>query len=398
VVGLAPDKGELGLKRADRVTSFRSFDFSESMPMKPAVRALRHRNFRLLLSGQLVAYIGIWIQQIAMSWLVYRLTGSAFLLGLTGFASQIAILFFAPFGGLWADRFNRRRLLLTAQSIAMVQALLLAYLVWSGLVAVWHIIFLALLLGLVDALEKPVRQSFFVELVDRQDLPNAIALNSFVFNSGRFLGPFIAGILLSAFGEVVCFLINGVGYAAAMGALLQIRVPRREMIRHSAGLLQRLKEGVSYALGFPPTRALLTLVAAMSFTITPYTVLMPIFAAEVFGGGAATLGYLMGAAGVGALAAAAYLATCKSVRGLANPTSTVRGAEVWHIKDLGLGVATTFVPWKAVSDALVAVSRGIEGAELVRVQGGLRNEFAVDVSSHPQAATRCQQIGCARIR
>jgi MFS family permease len=135
VVGLAPDKGELGLKRADRVTSFRSFDFSESMPMKPAVRALRHRNFRLLLSGQLVAYIGIWIQQIAMSWLVYRLTGSAFLLGLTGFASQIAILFFAPFGGLWADRFNRRRLLLTAQSIAMVQALLLAYLVWSGLVA-----------------------------------------------------------------------------------------------------------------------------------------------------------------------------------------------------------------------------------------------------------------------
>jgi MFS family permease len=173
------------------------------------------------------------------------------------------------------------------------------------------------LLGLVDALEKPVRQSFFVELVDRQDLPNAIALNSFVFNSGRFLGPFIAGILLSAFGEVVCFLINGVGYAAAMGALLQIRVPHREMIRHSAGLLQRLKEGVSYALGFPPTRALLTLVAAMSFTITPYTVLMPIFAAEVFGGGAATLGYLMGAAGVGALAAAAYLATCKSVRGLA---------------------------------------------------------------------------------
>jgi MFS family permease len=285
--------------------------------MKSAVRALRHRNFRLLISGQLVAYIGIWIQQIAMSWLVYRLTGSAFLLGLTGFASQIAILFFAPFGGIWADRFNRRRLLLTAQSIAMVQALLLAYLVWSGLVAVWHIISLALLLGLVDALEKPVRQSFFVELVDRQDLPNAIALNSFVFNSGRFLGPFIAGILLSAFGEVVCFLINGLGYAAAMGALLQIRVPRREMIRHSAGLLQRLKEGVSYALGFPPTRALLTLVAAMSFTITPYTVLMPIFAAEVFGGGAATLGYLMGAAGVGALAAAAYLATRKSVRGLA---------------------------------------------------------------------------------
>jgi MFS family permease len=284
--------------------------------MKSAVRAMRHRNFRLFFGGQVLAYVGLWIQQIAMSWLVYRLTGSAFLLGLTGFASQIAILFVAPFGGVWADHFDRRKLLLGAQSVALVQALSLAYLVWSGAVAVWHIILLALLWGLVDALEKPARQSFFVELVDRQDLPNAIALNSFVFNAGRFVGPSVAGILLSAFGEVVCFLINALGYAAAMGALLMIRAPRREVTRHSAGLLHSLKEGASYALGFPPTRALLALVAMLGFAITPYTVLMPIFAAEVFDGGAATLGYLLGAAGFGALAAAAYLASRRSVRGL----------------------------------------------------------------------------------
>lgn len=299
-------------------TDFRVLCGTDSgVAVKSTIRALRYRNFRLFFGGQLIAYTGIWIQQVAMSWLVYRLTGSAFLLGFTGFASQIAILFFAPLGGIGADRFDRRRLLLTAQSIALTQAVLLAYLLWSGSIAIWHILVLALLLGLVDALEKPARQSFFVELVERQDLANAIALNSFVFNSGRFLGPVIAGILLSAFSEVVCFLVTAAGYAAAMGALFGIRVPRRETIPYSAGLLQRLKEGAAYAFGFPPTRALLTLVAATSFTITPYTVLMPIFAAEVFGGDAATLGYLLGAAGVGALAAAAYLASRRSVRGLA---------------------------------------------------------------------------------
>ncbi|HSF48487.1 MAG TPA: MFS transporter [Burkholderiales bacterium] len=285
--------------------------------MKSTGRALRYRNFRLFFGGQLLAYTGMWIHQIALSWLVYRLTGSAFLLGLTGLASQIAILFFAPFGGIWADRFNRRRLLLVAQSIALILALSLAYLVSSGLAVVWHVLTIALLLGLVEALEKPVRHSFFVDLVERQDLANAIALNSFVFNAGRFLGPLLAGILLSAFGEVVCFLVTGLGCAAAMAALIEIRVPPRESTHHGSGLLPKLREGASYAMGFPPARTLLALVAAMSFTTTPYTVLMPIFAAEGFGGGAVTLGYLMGAAGAGALVAAVYLASRRSVHELA---------------------------------------------------------------------------------
>lgn len=285
--------------------------------MPPIIRALRHRNYRLYFSGQLISVIGTWMQQVAMSWLAYRLTGSVLLLGMVGFAGQIPILLFAPFGGMWSDRINRRLILIGTQSAAMIQALVLAGLTLTRTVQPSHLIVLALMLGVVNALDMPARQSFVVHLVDdRADLLNAIALNSFTMNAARLLGPSLAGVVVSLVGEGLCFLLNAVSYLTVLLALLAIRT--RHESRPREPMAHALRQGFAYAFHAVPIRALLLLVAVVSLTVTPYTVLMPVYAREIFGGDARTLGMLLGCAGAGALAATAYLASRQSVQGLEN--------------------------------------------------------------------------------
>jgi MFS family permease len=280
-------------------------------------RALAYRNYRLFFFGQSISLIGTWMQQVAMSWLVYRLTGSAFLLGTVGFTSQIPTFLVAPFAGVFADRSNRRHLLLATQSLAMVQALLLAYFVLSGSIRVWQIIALSLLLGVVNGFDIPIRQSFVIEMVeDKQGLPNAIALNSSMVNAARLIGPSIAGLLIAPLGEGVCFLLNGLSYLAVLVSLAAMRVAPRPRRLSQKSMLLELREGVSYAVKSVPIRAILLLMALMSLMGMPYAVLMPVFAKDVLHGGPHTYGFLMTAAGVGALIGTVYLASRRSVIGL----------------------------------------------------------------------------------
>lgn len=287
-----------------------------------SLRALRHRDYRLFFAGQSLSVVGTWIQQIAMSWLVYRLTGSAWLLGLTGFAGQFAILLLAPFGGLWADRFDRRKLLLATQAAAMVPAFALAALADSGAIEAWHVIAAAAFLGVVLAIDAPIRQSFTPEMVPaREDLASAIALNGAIQNGGRMIGPAIAGILIAVSSEAFCFLLNGVFKLAILASLARMRPAPRPKAPATGRLWTGLREGAAYAWNLVPVRLLLPVVALTSFMATPYQTLMPIFAAEVFAGGADTLGFLVGAAGLGGIVAMAFLAARKDVRGLTRWTA-----------------------------------------------------------------------------
>jgi MFS family permease len=281
-------------------------------------RALRHRNFRLFLGGQIVSLAGTWMQQLALSWLVYRLTRSPLLLGLVGFAGQIPSLLLAPVAGAWADRGNRRRIVIATQALAMVQALLLAALVLRGTVSIGHVMALSVLLGLVNGVDVPTRQAFLVEMVTgRDDLANAIALNSSVFNAARLVGPAVAGFMIALVGEGVVFLLNGLSYVAVIAALYAMKLgPRPGTVDAAQPLPRRLAEGFRYAFGFPPIRALLLLVGVVSLMGVPFTVLMPVFATDVLHGGPRTLGFLMAASGVGALIGALYLAGRATVRGL----------------------------------------------------------------------------------
>lgn len=286
--------------------------------IKTLLRALRSRNYRLFVAGQSVSLVGTWMQQVAMSWLVYSLTGSAFLLGVVGFTSQIPTLLFAPVAGVLADRWNRRRLLLITQGLAMFQAALLAAIVLTGVVEVWHIVVLSLLLGTVNAFDIPIRQSFVIEMVtDREDLGNAIALNSSMVNGARLIGPTIAGLLVASVGEGICFVLNSASYLAVILALaamhLTPRPPHPERRRH---VVHELREGFTYAFGFAPIRSILLLVAVISLTGMPYAVLLPVYAKEILHGGAHTFGFLMTASGCGALAGTVYLASRRSVLGL----------------------------------------------------------------------------------
>ncbi len=281
------------------------------------MRALRHRNYRLFFAGQGVSLIGTWMQRIAMSWLVYRLTNSPFLLGLVGFAGQLPTFLFASFAGVFIDRWDRHRLLLATQTLAMVQASLLAFLTLTGLVAVWHIFVLAVCLGLVNAFDTPTRQSFVIDMLeDREDLGNAIALNSFMVNGARLVGPSFAGIAVAAFGEGICFFLNGLSFLAIIVSLLAMKIGHKARNVASAHPFQGLLEGYRYAFGFAPIRYLLLLLALSSLMGMPYVVLMPIFARDILHGGPHTLGFLMSAAGIGALISASYLASRKSVIGL----------------------------------------------------------------------------------
>jgi MFS family permease len=277
------------------------------------VRALRSANVRFYFTGQCLSLMGTWMQQIALSWLVYRLTESAFLLGLINFTLQIPTLLLTPFGGVLADRLNRHRLLVATQLAAMVQAFALAALVLSGHAAYAPLVGLTLLLGLINALDMPVRQAFMVDLIDsKEDLPNAIALNSSLFNAARLIGPSVGGWLIVQVGEGMCFLLNGVSYLAVIGALLAIRVPKVPRLQAPPAVWAGLAEGFRYAYGHPRIRPLLSLIALSSLMALPYTVLLPIVAHRH--GGAAILGWMMAAAGAGSLTGAIWLASQKRGR------------------------------------------------------------------------------------
>ena len=306
-------------------------------------RALRHRNFRLFLGGQIVSLAGTWMQSVALSWLVYRMTRSPFLLGLVGFAGQVPSLVLAPIAGVWADHGNRRRIILATQTLAMVQALLLAALVLTGRITVGHVLALSVFLGLVNGFDIPTRQAFLVEMVTgREDLANAIALNSSVFNAARLVGPAVAGVMIGLFGEGTVFLLNGLSYVAVLGALFAMKVPPRAEPRgRDEPMTRKLAEGFRYAFGFPPIRALILLVAVVSLMGVPFTVLLPVFATEVLGGGANTLGFLMGASGLGALTGALYLAGRRTVSGLG--LVILSAVTLFGTSLLGLGASSRLV-------------------------------------------------------
>jgi MFS family permease len=280
-----------------------------------AMRALRHRNFQLFFSGQLISLIGTWMQTVAQAWLVYRMTKSALLLGSVGFASQIPVFLVAPFGGITADRVNRRRLVIATQIASMILAGILAWLTLTGRVHVWHIFVLAAMLGVVNAFDIPGRQSFLVDMVGKEDLMNAIALNSSMFNGARVIGPAIAGILVARIGEGWCFAANSISYIAVIAGLLLMHVhsvPR--VSKHSP--IEDIIEGFRWASQTRIIRALLLLLGLISLVGMPYTVLMPIFADKILHGGARGLGILMGSTGVGALFGALTLAAKTGVKGL----------------------------------------------------------------------------------
>ena len=287
-----------------------------SIGLPATLRALKHRNFQLFFSGQLISLIGTWMQSVAQSWLVYRITGSSLLLGAVGFASQIPVFLVAPLGGIVADRWNRQRVVIATQVASMLLALILAILTLGAWVRVWHIFVLAALLGVVNAFDIPGRQSFLVDMVGKEDLMNAIALNSSMFNGARVVGPAVAGILVAKIGEGWCFFANGVSYIAVIIGLFMMRVQPRRLAPTTGSPLQHILDAFHWVRRTTPIRALLLLLGLVSLVAMPYTVLMPVFADKILHGGARGLGILMGATGVGALLGALTLASRTGVRGL----------------------------------------------------------------------------------
>ncbi|MFI5253064.1 MAG: MFS transporter [Bacteroidota bacterium] len=280
-------------------------------------RTLRYRNFRLFFGGQLISLVGTWMQQLAVTWLVYRLTNSAFLLGAVGFISQLPSFLLTTFAGVLADRFNRHRMVIMTQVLAMIQATILAVLTLTGVITIWEIVALMIFLGCINAFDIPTRQSFLLEMVEnKEDLGNAIALNSSMFNGARLLGPSIAGLVIAAIGEGLCFLLNALSFIAVIAALLAMKLPIREKPKPRHGVLKGFKEGLRYVATFTPIKYILMNLALVSFMGMPYVVLMPIFAKDILHGGPNTLGFLMGAIGVGALSGAVFLASRKSAVGL----------------------------------------------------------------------------------
>ena len=280
------------------------------------LRALRHRNYRLFFGGQGISLVGTWMTRVATGWLVYRLTHSAFLLGLVSFAGQIPILLLGPVAGVWVDRLNRHRVLIITQILSMVESFALAALALSGIITVTEVILLNLFQGAINAFDMPARQAFVVEMVEaREDLPNAIALNSSLVNAARLVGPSVAGLLIAAVGEGYCFLLDGFSYMAVIASLFAMSMVPWTPRAH-ASIRSELREGWRYVLGFRPIWAILLLLSLVSLVGMPYTALMPIFAGSILHGGAHTFGFLMGASGVGALIGAVSLAARRSVLGL----------------------------------------------------------------------------------
>jgi MFS family permease len=281
------------------------------------LRAFRHHDFRLFYIGQGVSQIGTWLQMIATSWLVYRLSGSTFMLGLSAFALQVPFLVLAPIAGVFVDRLDRRRVLIFTNSIAALQAVTMFAVVALGVAQPWHLIAGNLVLGIVSACDAPARQAILVQLVGgKADLPNAIALNSAMMNAARFIGPLVGGALIAALGEVWGFGLNSLTFIVMLSALFKMRVAPAPHAQSDRGLLRQLAAGARYAFGFLPTRCALLLLAAISLTVHSFSALMPWFAREVFHGDSSTLGALMGAAGLGAVSGMIYLAARPDIRGL----------------------------------------------------------------------------------
>jgi MFS family permease len=280
-------------------------------------RALRHRNYRLFFGGQSISLIGTWITRIATSWLVYRLTGSELLLGVVAFCSQIPLLILAPFAGVLVDRWDRHRILVITQTLSALQSAALAVLALTNVITVAEVIVLQLVQGVINSFDTPARQAFVVEMVaDREDLPNAIALNSSMINASRIIGPSIGGLLIATVGEGWCFGVDAISYIAVIISLLLMRLTPARRARVDTRILEELRTGWKYVAGFPPVRALLLIVALIGMMGMPYATLMPVIASKVLHGGPHTLGILMTASGIGALAGTLYLASRHTVLGL----------------------------------------------------------------------------------
>jgi MFS family permease len=277
-------------------------------------RSFQYRNYRLFFGGQSISLIGTWMQRIAMPWLVYHLTGSVFLLGVVGFAGQIPTFVLAPVAGVFTDRWNRYYVLIASQVVAMIQAFVLTWLFYAGTIQVWHIVVLSVVLGIFNAFDVPSRQAFIVDLVERkEDLGNAIALNSLMFNGARLIGPSVAGVLLASAGEGICFLSNAISYLFVIASLLIMKVQPRGKVKSNNHILKDMREGFNYTFRFAPIKHLILLLGLVSLMIMPYSVLMPVFAKEILHGGSNTFGFLMGAAGFGALLGGLYLASRKTI-------------------------------------------------------------------------------------
>ena len=330
-----------------------------------AWRALRHRNFRLFFGGQSISLIGTWMTRIATSWLVYRLTGSALLLGTVSFAGQIPTFLIAPFAGVWVDRLDRRQVLVWTQAFSMVQSLALAGLTLSHLITIPWVLALSVMQGLVNAFDMPGRQAFMVQMVDdRRDLSNAIAINSSMVNMARLVGPSLAGMLIAVSSEGWCFLIDGISYIAVILSLLAMRLKAGESRRKVSSTWTELKEGWTYVSEFLPVRTILLLFAVVSLMGMPFVVLMPIFAAQVLHGGPHTLGFLMGAMGVGALISALSLAARKSVLGLVRMIPIA--AAVFGLGLIGFGLSRVF--WLSMVMVLFAgmgMMQGMAGSNTI---------------------------------
>ena len=306
-----------------------------------AWRALRHRNFRLFFGGQTISLIGTWMTRVATGWLVYRLTGSALLLGTVSFAGQIPTFLLAPFAGVWVDRLDRRQVLVWTQTLSMVQSLTLAALTLSGHITIPLLLVLSVMQGCINAFDMPGRQSFMVMMVDdKRDLQNAIAINSSMVNMARLIGPSLAGMLIAVSSEGWCFLIDGISYIAVIASLLMMRLHAPVVERKAASMLTELAAGWNYVSEFLPIRTILALFAVISLMGMPFVVLMPIFAARVLHGGPHTLGFLMAAMGLGALVSALSLAARRNVRGLVRMIPVA--AAVFGLGLIGFGFSHVF--------------------------------------------------------
>lgn len=295
----------------------KALNASREQGLSHAWRALRHPNFRLFFGGQSISLIGTWMTRVATSWLVYRLTKSALLLGTVSFAGQIPTFLLAPLAGVMVDRMDRRKVLIWTQSAAMLQSLLMAWLTLSHRINIHEILVLSAFQGVINAFDMPGRQSFMIRMVEnREDLSNAIAINSSMVNTARLVGPSLAGMLIAATNEGWCFLVDGISYIAVIVSLLMMRIAHEQLEQQGATMLGQLRQGWDYVVASVPIRSILMLFAVLSLMGWPFMVLMPVFAAQVLHGGPHTLGFLMGAVGVGSLISALALVLRKSVRGL----------------------------------------------------------------------------------
>jgi MFS family permease len=296
----------------------KSNKFSGSNKLKLMFRSLRHKNFRLFVEGQSLSLIGTWLQMVALTWLVYKMTNSALMLGIVGFAGQIPMFVVAPFAGVLADRWNRHKMLLFTQSLALVQALLLTILVFLNVIQIWHIIALSIILGIINAFDMPIRQAFVFDMIEdhKEDVGNAIALNSSMVNAARLIGPSIAGILIATVGEGWCFLVNSISFIAVVVSLLRMKIKTKPKSAKEFKVFEQLKEGFNYSFNFTPIKNLILLLALVSLVSTSLTLLAPVFAKNYLEGGADTYGFLIAAYGSGALLGAIYLLNKKNVLGL----------------------------------------------------------------------------------